>query len=232
MQIDLTAMIIEAGTKVMATENLQPKVEKALDEAIAGAIKEAMGYSSEFRTAINKAVQAAMPSGFDGVERIGSLVRTRVTEMLTLAQDSALSQLIDQQLADLIEPVPAELTLTGLMRELTKRWGEAEFDRPEGEAPSFILSKSSYGHYTLYLDKDEGKDDYECDFALTFSSGREGGQLEILTLRVRGEDSKGARTISRRWNDELYLTQLFVGKTQFTMDAHEGHQGDYYYQGY
>lgn len=229
MQIDITSLIADAAEKVLAPENLAPKLEKALSEAIGSALDDAMGYRSEFRKMLNETMAKAMPGGVDGVTKIGELVAQRVAALVSNAQDNALSQLIDKQLEDLIEPAPAELKLSQLMAELTKRWDRRDYDKPEGSAPTFIIERSSHGTTTLYADKNEGTDESECEFEICFTEK----DSEILLMRVRGEQHNGrSHMITRRWNDELYLTRLFVGKTKFTLDAREGEQHDHYYSEY
>lgn len=227
MQIDISTLIAEAAEKILAPENLAPKLEKALDDAVGKALEEAMGYRSTFREMLNKTMAEAMPSGVDGMTKIGELVASRVASLIATTQDNALSQLIDKQLADLIEPVPAEMKLSELMSELTRRWDNRDYDRPDGSAPTFIVESSSHGTTTVYADKNESTDESDCEFEICFTDGSD----EILLMRVRGEQHNGrGRLISRRWNDELYLTRLFVGKTKFTIDVREGEQHDHFYR--
>jgi hypothetical protein len=226
MQIDISSLITDAAAKILAPENLAPKVEKALDEAIKNAIDDAMGYRSKFREMLNETMAGAMPGGVDGVTKIGELVAKRVADLITTTQDNALSQLIDKQLAELVETPPAEMKVSKLFAELTRRWDRTDYDKPEGGAPTFIVQRGSHGWINIYLDKNADQDESDCEFEVCISES----DSEILLFRIRGEDSgMRTRTISRRWNDELYLTRLFVGKTKFILDVSEGTQHNYYY---
>lgn len=226
MQIDISGLISDAAAKILAPENLAPKVEKALDEAISKAIDDAMGYRSKFREMLNETMAGAMPGGVDGVTKIGELVTKRVAELINTTQENALSQLIDKQLADLVEAPPAEMKVSELFACLTEKWDRRDYERPEGGQPTFIVQRGSHGWTNVYLDKNSDQDESDCEFEICFSDSAK----EILLFRIRGEDHNGlSRTISRRWNDELYLTRLFVGKTKFTLDVREGTQHDYYY---
>lgn len=228
MQIDISSLISEAAEKILAPENLAPKVEKALDEAVSNAINEAMGYRSKFREMLNETMAGAMPGGVDGVTKIGELVAKRMAELINTTQDNALSQLIDKQLADLVDTPPAEMKLSELFAHLTEKWDRRDYEKPDGGSPTFIVQSGSHGWTNVYLDKNSDQDESDCEFEICLS----GNDNEILLFRIRGEDHNGrSRTISRRWNDELYLTRLFVGKTKFIIDVSEGTQHDYYYSG-
>lgn len=229
MQIDISSLMADAAAKILAPENLSPKVEKALDEAMKNAIEAAMGYNSEFRDMLKETVKKAMPGGVDGVERIGKMVTDRVSALLQDAQQSAIGQVVDQELSELLQAVPETMSMTELMSELTKRWapGRFNYENPEGDRPTFIIETSDYGVTTLYADKDEGKEKRECRIEMAFS----GDSKSILSLYI-DEKSYGRQNqirISRRYNTDLFLLQLYVHGTLITMDAPAGEQDDYWY---
>ena len=227
IQIDIQGMFQQSLEQALAPETLKPILDKALDETLQKAISSAFGYGSDFRKLMESSVAEAMPTKVDGLVIMGDLITDRIKQIVGAQQDAALSQIIDAQLAGLMTPAPAHMKLSDLCREMTQRWGSREFDRPEGSRPTFIKKTSSYGSVSFYLDKEESKGEMECDFELHISAG--GGQ--ILSLRVRGEDRQAPRKhISRRWNDELYLTQLFAAATQIEIDMHDGEDYEHYYR--
>lgn len=231
MNIDMNAMMEAAAAKILDPEVLKPKIEEALEKAVADAIRDAMGHSSAFREMLKAAVNGAMPSGFDGLHKLGALVSARVTDLVGAYQNNALSQLIDKELAELIEAPPAEMKVSALFAELTRRWGSRfSHHKPKGEYPTFIVERGSSGLVSLYLDKDQGKEKRECEFEICMNTK----DSEILLFYVRGEQyemGSRSRMVSRSWHDELYLTTLFVGKTKFFLDVQEGYQDDHYYNG-
>ncbi|MNF70644.1 hypothetical protein D3C76_1143080 [compost metagenome] len=229
MQIDISGLISDAAAKILAPENLAPKVEKALDEALKNAIESAMGYNSDFRSMLKDTVSKAMPGGVDGVERIGKMVTDRVAALLQDAQQSAIGQVVDQELSELLQSIPEVMSMTELMTELTKRWAPSRLnhDSPEGERPTFIIETTDYGVTRLYADKDEGKEKSECRIEIAFSGDKE----TILSLYI-DEKSYGRNNqicISRRYNADLFLLQLYVHGTKITQNAPSGEQDDYWY---
>lgn len=227
IQIDIQGMLQQAIDQALAPETLQPILGKALNETLERAIKDAFGYGSDFRKIMETSVAEAMPKQVDGLVIMGELITDRIKQIVGDQQDATLTQIIDAQLEGLMTPAPAQMKLSDLCKEMTQRWGRREFDRPEGSRPSFIKKTSSYGSVSFYLDKEESKDEMECDFELHISAG--GGN--ILSLRVRGEDRHPPRKhISRRWDDELYLTQLFAAGTQIEIDMRDGEDHDHYYR--
>ena len=226
IQIDIQGMLQDALAQALAPEVLKPVPDKALNDTLEKAIKDAFGYNSDFRKLMETSVAAAMPKEIDGLVVMGELITDRIKQVVGAQQEAALGQIIDAQLSELMAPAPEKMKLSDLCQEMTKRWGGRDFDRPEGSQPTIIKETSSYGGISLYLDKDEGKDKHEAEFELHMSA-MDG---KILSLRVRGEDRQPPRNyISRRWNDELYFTRLFAAATQFEIDIPDGENYSYYY---
>lgn len=226
IQIDVQGMLQESLAKALSPDVLKPVLEKALNDTLERAIKDAFGYNSDFRKLMETSVAEAMPKEIDGLVVMGELITDRIKQVVGAQQEAALAQIIDAQLSELMAPAPAQMKLSDLCREMTKRWGGRDFDRPEGSKPTIIKETSSYGGVSLYLDKDDGKEKYETEFELHLSSDSKA----ILSIRVRGEERKPpSMFISHRWNDELYFTRLFAAGTQFDIDMADGESFSHYY---
>lgn len=225
MQINIEDMLNEVAVTVLSPETIGPMIQKSFTSALESAISSAMGHNSEFRKTLNEKIAEALPGQLEGVSMISTLIRERVLTAISEQQETAITQLIGNQLDDLMSKVPANMKLSDLFTELSARYGGRDYERPEGDHPTFIVDRCE--RWTnVYIDKNESADKGECAIEVTISHHNS----SIQSLRVLERDYTTKKYVSRVWNDELYLTRLFAGGTVFELDTSTGDIGaEFYY---
>lgn len=225
MQIDIEGMLNKVMLEELTPEKLEPKLAKAFGEALDTAIRDAMGYNSEFRTRLKESLGEALPNGLVGAGSFADLVGQRVLKVVGEQQDQVMTARIDRELVDLLEPVPQRLKLSELCQLLLQAFDSRDFDHPDSEQPTFILESSDYGYFYFYADKNADTDKSDCE--LRFSVSKEG---KIYALDIGGRNQATSQRYSNVYGADLLAKKLYVTGAVIEVDMPVGEYHDYYYR--
>ena len=210
IDLDLPTIISQA----VSAERIQPLVDKAIAEAVGSAIRDATGYSSPFRKALETQLTQAMPHGLsiDDVAKFQLMVNTAVTETVKGANSATIQTAIAQGIKAAIPEVPERIKLSELVKE-----ARSAFHKEEHEAFYAHYNPSEYGGGWLSLDSDEStSSEYRADIRIAFNSK---GEAYSLKLDDRDITPKSIPDAVGRF-DGLLLS-LYVGRSTIDLDMDE-----------
>ena len=211
MKIDITLDMQSIISGAVSTDRLRPIVDKAISEAIKSAIDDATGYRSEFRVAIKKQLEQAMPHGLgvDDVARFQYVLNTALTEGVHGANNETIQTALRKAAHAAIPDVPARITLTDLMEE-----ARSGLHKEDHEAFYANLEISSYGGGWLALDSDENcRNKYAASIRISFN--KEG---EVYALKMDGKDIMPKSTPNVVGGFDALLMGMYVGRTALAID--------------
>lgn len=200
-------------------------VEKLVSEQVNKAIAEA--FMSQFRTysdfgkAVQKAVADALtfdPNKFD-IQRyhllIRDVVKKRVEEKMT--QEFAVE--LDKLLADLHEPVPAELKLSELVAAFIEHFEKDSYARKQADRVSVKVGTTDYGFTHIYLYPDGSqKKPYSSHYDMGLHLDKEG---VVYSVVINGESIDKKFFLSRKRGFERLLVGLYMQKSRIVLDSYD-----------
>jgi hypothetical protein len=199
-------------------------VEKLVSEQVNKAIAEA--FTSQFRSysdfgkAVQKAVADALtfdPDKFE-IQRyhllIRDVVKRRVEEKMTL--EFAVE--LDKLLADLHEPVPAELKLSELVAAFIEHFEKESYARNRADRISVTVENFEYGYTTIKLHPDgSGKKTYSSHHDMSLFLNKEGN---VYAIWISGESIDKKFFLSPKRGFERLLVGLYMQKSRIVMDSY------------
>jgi len=215
VNIDLEAAVAQA----LAPEKLQPILDKHITEAITSAIKDATGYRSKFREAVEAQLTEAMPHGLkiNDVAKFQQVLNTALQSAVHAQNSSAVQAALAEAAKVALPDVPTVVKMSELMT--AAREGFLYSD----ERAAFFarFDQSDGGGGWLYLDKSEkpgkgygvdgGK--YSAEYQLAFT--RDGS---VYALKLRDKQVTPASRPDVISNFDAMLMAMYVGRTRLEVD--------------
>ncbi|CAB3838810.1 hypothetical protein LMG26686_01342 [Achromobacter mucicolens] len=215
VNIDLEAAVAQA----LAPEKLQPILDKHITEAITSAIKDATGYRSKFREAVEAQLTEAMPHGLkiDDVAKFQHVLNAALQSAVHTQNSSAVHAALVEAAKVALPDVPTVVKMSELMT--AAREGFLYSD----ERAAFFarFDQSDGGGGWLYLDKSEkpgkgygidgGK--YSAEYQLAFQ--RDGS---VYALKLRDKQVTPASRPDVISNFDAMLMAMYVGRTRLELD--------------
>ena len=164
LDINIEGIVAASVAAALSPEKLQPIIEKNVESTVKRAIEEQFSYSSPFKKLLEEKLAGVMPTDVQDIGRYGDLVLKTVSSYLENMQNQAVKQTIEEKLTDMLKPLPARMTLTELVKQITKAF-EDRSDIAGEDGPSIIIEKSEgvcEGYWQLYADAEQNKDKWSC----------------------------------------------------------------------
>ncbi|UTL89542.1 hypothetical protein [Pseudomonas fluorescens] len=224
LDINIEGIVAESVAAALSLEKLQPIIEKNVEATVKRAIEEQFSYRSPFEKLLNEKLASVMPTDVQGIGRYGDLVLKTVSSYLENMQNQAVKQTIEEKLTAMLKPLPARMTLTELVKQITKAF-EDRSDIAGEDGPSIIIEKSEGicdGYWQLYADAEQNKDKWSCSVKMMFN--RDG---ECFDLIVNEYDPKKSLYLGATYGIEALLLNIYTGGVK--IDFEEIYTGDIRY---
>lgn len=211
MEIKIDLNFPELIASAVSAEKIQPILDKAVSQAITGAIREATGYNSPFSKALKQQLTDAMPHGLsiDDVAKFGHVLNAAITDAVHGENTATIQAALRKAATAALPDVPSRIKLSELLKE-----ARDGFHKEEHESFYAHLELSDYGGGWLYLDDDgDTREKYRADIEIAFT--KEG---EVYSLRLDGQQitPKSTPTVITRF--EGILLSMYVGRTSLEVD--------------
>ncbi|MNX44639.1 hypothetical protein D3C86_751330 [compost metagenome] len=215
VNIDLEAAVAQA----LAPEKLQPILDKHLTDAITSAVRDATGYDSEFRKALEVQLADAMPHGLKvtDVAKFQHVLNEALREAVHGQNAAAVNVALAEAAASVMPDLPASVKLSQLMEDARDGL------HVQGGAEFFAhLEESSYGHKHLSLDSETRKlrgygnertGRFDADYQLAFTS-----EGECYSLKLNGKQITPTSLPNAISGFQATLLALYVGRTRIEFD--------------
>ncbi|HEN8726638.1 TPA: hypothetical protein U8214_000486 [Pseudomonas putida] len=208
LDINIEGIVAESVAAALSPGKLQPIIEKNVESTVKRAIEEQFSYSSPFKKLLEEKLAAVMPTDVQDIGRYGDLVLKTVSSYLENMQNQAVKQTIEEKLTAMLKPLPARMTLTELVKQITKAF-EDRSDVAGEEGPSIIIEKSEGvcdGYWQLYADAEQNKDKWSCSVKMMFRSDG-----ECFDLTVNEYDPKKSLYLGATYGIEALLLNIYTG---------------------
>lgn len=224
LDINIEGIVAAAVAAALSPEKLQPIIEKNVESTVKRAIEEQFSYSSPFKKLLEEKLAGVMPTDVQDIGRYGDLVLKTVSGYLQDMQNQAVKQSIEEKLTAMLKPLPARMTLTELVKQITKAF-EDRSDIAGEDGPSIIIEKSEGicdGYWQLYADAEQNKDKWSCSVKMMFRSDG-----ECFDLTVNEYDPKKSLYLGATYGIEALLLNIYTGGVK--IDFEEIYTGDIRY---
>jgi hypothetical protein len=223
MKLEINLNIEEAIQNAIKPEALTPLLEKAVNEAIKGAISDATGYSSDFQKTMKEQLKTAMPHGLtiDDIAKFQHVLNGAITQVVHAANSDTVQAAMTMAVKAVMPDVPARIKLSELIKE-----ARDGFHKERHEAFYAFYKESEYGGGWLYLDSDENpgsgyfssshsREDCKYKAGISLSLNKEG---EVYALKLDGVDLTPAKLPNAVGRFDGLLLSMYVGRTSIEMD--------------
>lgn len=213
--MDFRDAVITALDKHIAAGHVVKCIEDKLADTIKRVVDDALSQYSAFGKQLESAVkeslalngQLDLPSYNDAILKI---VRRQVEG----AANDAIQRQVADSLTKLLEPPPAEITLSKLVEEYIEQVKGHADDYGESGEISLIVDKSDSGYgFSVELDEEGGKRKYGCQLRLNCNKAG-----EIYGIRINNVDLEKQLFVGTIWGFERSLFQMHAAKTRLVLD--------------
>jgi len=217
---DLKVAVSTAFANVVASGAIEAAIQDQVGKAITSAIKDQIsGYNSEFGKKINEKVKTLIDINLDEIDLpsyrqlIGDVIKQRVGAVMS----TEFTEKLDKDICELLQPVPAEITLENLLGEFVASKRDA-YNVYELSGNDFTLiierSERADSYVDIYIDEEPSKQKYSCDIHLRIK-----GEGEVWAIKLNGDDLKNKIFVGPLYNFEKRLFQMYTTKTRLIIAA-------------
>ncbi|QRE00621.1 hypothetical protein [Pseudomonas phage Itty13] len=214
MQVDINIEELAGAALASALEpsriadKLREHMEKSVDEAIGDLFR----YSSPFKKMLAEQLASAMPTTVEGIGQYGDVVLKTLMGVISQVREDNLRQTIEEEAKNLLAPVPAEYTLSELLRLFCEK---ADDEYSDNSRPTIIVDEpDERGYWDLSLDKEPGQSKYGCAYRLRFRK-IEGSELsECWSMKAGDVDPSKSLFLGKSYGEQALLLNLYTCKTK------------------
>lgn len=226
---DMTNAVAAAFQNIVASGAIEKAIEENIAKTVSSAIKQQLESYSDFGKKLSDHVKSALQVNFDdlGLSGYNDLILKIVRAQVDAHVGNVLAKQVEEQMAKLLQPAPAEIKLSELIKDFIER------NKPDGcecggsDQISLHIEESRYGSRWIGLDKEEGKSEYSCEirFAVSESDGK------IFGLRLDGKEADKTLFVGPIYGFERSLFQMYAAGTKVVVDGDSADDFDTYYPG-
>jgi hypothetical protein len=129
--------------------------------------------------------------------------------------DNRISQVIDREMADLLEEIPEQITLSWFVEKLISSAKESREGDHEGQITLNIEHDGRWLH--ISMDKDEGKDKYRCAYRID-ARKEDNGQYKIYAAKIDDDSIGSSKIVGPFYNFEKILMHVYALKGSIVAD--------------
>ncbi|MGF7178394.1 hypothetical protein [Azospirillum doebereinerae] len=213
--IDLNRLTADAMTKAVKSGALQTAIERGVSKAIEEIAREAVGYGSPFRKALEEAVKSMLE--FDpkdlGLSGYNAAVLAVIKAKLDAIVDEQLRERFSKDLDDLLAQPPNEIALSKLVADF-KRWAIRD-GLTDGDYCTVRIDRTtSHNSRWLRLDPKGGRSEYSCRFSLLITDDD-----SVFSISDSGQDLKNAVLSKRLYGFPRDLFRLMAAGAKIVIDT-------------
>jgi len=226
---DMTNAVAAAFQNIVASGAIEKAIEENITKTVSSAIKQQLESYSDFGKKLSDHVKSALQVNFDdlGLSGYNDLILKIVRAQVDAHVGSVLAKQVEEQMAKLLQPAPAEIKLSELIKDFIER------NKPDGcecdgsDQITLHIEESRYGSRWIGLDKAEGKSEYQCEIRFAVNE-RDGG---IFGLRFDGKEADKTFFVGPIYGFERSLFQMYAAGTKLIVDGDCVDDFDTYYPG-
>ncbi len=218
---DLQNAVNTAFASIVQSGAIQLTIEKKLLATVESIIDNELRSYSDFGQALSKQVKSALQVDFSNLglpgynDLILKIIRSQVAQQL----EGQLTSQVEAQMKELLAPAPSEIKLSELVADFIKHNSE-RYDRHQIDSEGITLiveedrSHSTVFHH-VYLDKEEGKDKYQCSYQIDVIDGR------VYRVQIDRVDPDKKLFAGPFYDFGRQVFQLYAAGTKLIVDGDE-----------
>ena len=217
---ELKQLVSEAFDKIVASGAIEQAIEKKLTDTITRAIDDQLSSYSDFGKSVKDQVSNALAVDLSqaGLPTYGHLVTEIIRRRVEASMHGEFAAQLEKDIAELLAPAPAEITVEALIEEFIKAHGEGR----EGERFTLLIENEGRGFQYVALDKEERTEKYSCDYRIGVMDG------QVYHLKFGRQDVQKTLFVGPLGGFEKLLFQLFTAKSKLIIPADvDTHSHDY-----
>jgi hypothetical protein len=209
---ELKTAIAVAFDKVVESGAIEQAIEKQLTETISGVIREQLRSYSDIGKAIEAQVKASLNIGTMELPSYADLIGKIVRRQVEAGMQNEATRHLEKNIAELLAPAPAEITLEQLIEDFINHRLEYSGDDIRGDSFTLLIEHSEgstdvYKH--IHIDPEHGTRKYSCAIQLDVTPSG-----EVYGLKLGGRDLKDQLFVGPLYDFERKLFQLFTAKSK------------------
>lgn len=212
----LQKTVTDSFSKIVASGVIETAIEKKLTETINSILDAELRSYSDFGKQLGAQIKTALNVDFSNLglpgynDLILKIVRRQVDGHI--AKSAAMH--IEEQMAALLAPPPAEIKLSKLVADFIEAKKSDDCSRGGSDRISLHVEETGYGGYWIFIDEVGGKEKYRCDIRIGINST----DGQIFGLKIDEKDVKSTLFIGSMYNFERDLFQLYATGAKLIVD--------------
>lgn len=225
---ELQNVVSTAFANIVASGAIEKAVEEKLKKTITEAIDSELRSYSDFGKIIGERIKQSLQINFDtlGLPGYNDLILKIVSQQLEANMSSALTEHIQERMAELLAPAPASIELSALVTEFIKLETERAAHTPTGDEFTLIVKRDtsvrSMRFEYVYLDPDAYKSEFQCKYQIRIVDG------VVSNVTFNDVDPSKKLFIGKLYGFERRLFQLYASGTELILDDETKEISTYY----
>lgn len=225
---ELQQAVANAFANVVAAGTIEKAIEEKLSKTITSIIDDELRSYSDFGKSLHEHVKASLAVDFGnlGLPGYNDLILKVVRRQVDAQVNAVIASQVEQQMTELLQPAPAQITLSQLVGEFIKDRSDdhgCSCDAPDQITLIVEGGDSVAGYHHIYLDEEDGKSKYSC--AIQIATNKEG---EVYSLKIDDRDPKKTLFVGPLYNFERRVFQMYAAGTKLLVDGNEDSINTYY----
>jgi hypothetical protein len=211
---ELKAAIASAFDKIVASGAIEQAIEKQLTETISRVICDQLRSYSDIGKVIEAQVEKSLEVGKMDLPSYADLIGKIVRRQVEAGMQNEATRQLEQNIAELLAPAPAEITLEQLIKDFIESRVEDD-DSIRGDDFTLIIEHSdgsTAGYKHVYIDPDARTTRYSCAIQIDVTPAG-----EVYGLKIGGRDLKDQLFVGKLYGFERKLFQLFTAKSKLVV---------------
>ena len=227
IEFDLESILATASIEAFQPERIQALMNEHLTKSVDDAISEAFSYRSPFNTMLKEKISQAMPADLENLGRFGDVVLKQVNSYIQQYMEGQAQQMLQQQMAELLEPFNKEITMSKLAELLRDKFYDGFYGDCDESAPTIIIDRGNEdGWFDLYADAKQYTSKYSCELKARFRKNGVCWSFELKSHPLNNKD----KYFSCLFNTDALILNIYTGQTKVILD--ETDFSDLYYENY
>jgi len=216
----LKEAVAAAFDKVVASGAIEEAIHKQIGAAVTAGINEHLRDYSDFGKTLKAKIGTLIEIDLDTIDLpsyrqlVGDIIKKRVGAVMS----TEFTEKLDKDIAELLEPVPASITLQALLDEFIESKKDA-WNAHELRGEKFTLNINRSENCDGYLDVSIDEDPNQARHSSCAIHLRIRGDGEVWALSLGGTDIKNKIFVGPLFNFEKRLFQMYTAKTRLIIDA-------------
>lgn len=226
IDINLEETIASAVAEAVAVDRIGTIIKTQVQKAVDDAVQSAFNYHSPFRKVLEKSVAEMMPHALELDKQAdwNHFVTHSINQRLSEVNDDRFKQAILPVLDKLLEPAPASVKLSQLLKSIADYWHDQEdyTGTPWMHIETSSVISSVYKE--IYISKEKPRSMYQAEIQLRVKD-----EGVVWGVKLYEKDIEKQKFVGPLFNFEQELFQLYACKTKIEFDVLSSDQVDFDY---